>query len=147
MSAGVFPRVSSGSSELKVASNNEYNFSIQRELGWQTAIEVRYVGAFSHNSTRIIDFNQVDLQNNGFLSDFIRAQSNLGLAAARIAAINADASLTPPQRAAQLALFPNSGGFNPLLAGSQSLTVIPNLATLSGSPGGFGSNIVAAMRR
>jgi hypothetical protein len=65
------------------------------------------------------------------------------LAAAKIAAINADGSLTAAQRAAQLALFPNSGGFNPLLAGSQTLTVIPSLAVLSGSPGGFGSNTVA----
>lgn len=141
---GVFPPSVIGvDPNLKVASNNEYNFSIQRELGWKTAIEVRYVGAFSHNSTRIIDFNQIDLQNNGFLADFIRAQNNLGLAAAKIAAINADGSLTAAQRAAQLALFPNSGGFNALLAGSQPLTVVPNLATLSGSPGGFGSNAVA----
>lgn len=141
---GVFPPSVIGvDPNLKVASNNEYNFSIQRELGWKTVMEVRYVGAFSHNSTRIIDYNQIDLQNNGFLADFIKGQSNLGLAAARIAAINADGSLTPAQRAAQLALFPNSAGFNPLLAGSQQLTVIPNLATLSGSPGGFGSNTVA----
>ena len=100
---------------LKVASNNEYSFGIQRNLGWKTTLEARYVGSFSHNSTRIIDFNQMDIQNNGFLTDFIRAQNNLGLASARIAAINADGSLTAAQRAAQLALFPNSGGFNPLL--------------------------------
>ncbi|MDX6497008.1 MAG: hypothetical protein QOG23_268 [Blastocatellia bacterium] len=128
---------------LKVASNNEYSFGIQRDLGWKTTLEARYVGAFSHNSTRIIDFNQMDIQNNGFLTDFIRAQNNLGLAAARIAAINADASLTAAQRAAQLALFPNSGGFNPLLSGSQQLAIVPNLGTLSGSPGGFGSATVA----
>ncbi|MDX6384311.1 MAG: hypothetical protein QOK48_1884, partial [Blastocatellia bacterium] len=128
---------------LKVASNNEYSFGIQRELGWKTTMEVRYVGAFSHNSTRIIDFNQMDIQNNGFLTDFVRAQNNLNLAAARIAAINADGSLTAAQRTAQLALFPNSGGFNPLLAGSQQLTTVPNLGTLSGTPGGFGSATVA----
>jgi len=141
---GVFPPSVIGvDPNLKVASNNEYSFSIQRELGWKTAIEVRYVGAFSHNSTRIIDFNQLDMQNNGFLPDFIRAQNNLGLAAAKIAAINADGSLTAAQKTAQLALFPNSGGFNSLLPGSQQLTVVPNLATLSGSPGGFGSNTIA----
>jgi hypothetical protein len=141
---GVFPPSVIGvDPNLKVASNNEYSFGIQRELGWKTVLEVRYVGAFSHNSTRIIDFNQIDLQNNGFLPDFVRAQSNLSLAAARIAAINADPSLTAAQRAAQLALFPNSGGFNPLLPGSQPLTVVPNLSPLSGSPGGFGTNTVA----
>jgi len=141
---GVFPPSVIGvDPNLKVPSNNEYSFSIQRNLGWKTVIEARYVGAFSHNSTRIVDFNQIDLQNNGFLADFIRAQNNLGLAAARIAAINADGSLTAAQRAAQVALFPNSGGFNPLLAGSQPLTVVPNLGSLSGSAGGFGSNTVA----
>ena len=128
---------------LKVASNNEYSFGIQRELGWKVTMEARYVGAFSHNSTRIIDFNQMDIQNNGFLTDFIRAQNNLGLASARIAAINADGSLTAAQRTAQLALYPNSGGFNPLLPGSQQLTTVPNLGVLSGSAGGFGSATVA----
>lgn len=68
---------------LKVASNNENNFSIQRELGWKTALEVRYVGAFSHNSTRIVNFDQINLINTGFLADFLRAQNDLALNAAQ----------------------------------------------------------------
>jgi len=126
---GVFPPSVIGvDPNLKVASNNEYNFSIQREIGWKTALEVRYVGAFSNNSTRIIDFNQVDLNTNGFLADFIRSQNNLALNAATRAGLTG----------AALAAFPVSAGFDPRIPGSQPLPVISTLAVLGGTPGGFG---------
>ncbi|MCA1558107.1 MAG: TonB-dependent receptor, partial [Acidobacteria bacterium] len=38
---------------LKIPYINEYNFSIQRELGFQTALEVRYVGSYSTTLTRV----------------------------------------------------------------------------------------------
>lgn len=128
---GVFPPSVIGvDPNLKVASNNEYNFSIQRELGWKTALEVRYVGAFSHNSTRIVDFNQIDLINTGFLADFLRAQNNLALNTAQRNALIAAGQST--------AAFPVSAGFDPRIPGSQQLSVISTLGVLSGSPGGFG---------
>ncbi|HKS28919.1 MAG TPA: TonB-dependent receptor [Pyrinomonadaceae bacterium] len=128
---GVFPPSLIGvDPNLKTASNQEYSFGIQREIGWQTALEVRYVGAYSNNSTRIIDFNQVDIINNGFLADFQRAQNNLALNAQRRAELTA--------AGASVAAFPISAAFDPRLPGSQQLTVIPSLATLSSSPGGFG---------
>ena len=55
----------------------EYNFGIQRELGFQTALEIRYVGSFSNQLIRGIDFNQVNIRSNGFLADFNRARANL----------------------------------------------------------------------
>src|SRR5581483_2892130 len=58
----------------------EYNFGIQRELGFQTALEIRYVGSYSNNLIRAVDYNQVDIRSNGFLADFIRARNNLALA-------------------------------------------------------------------
>ncbi len=62
---------------LQNARTQEYNFGIQRELGFQTAIEVRYVGGRSNNLLRGVDFNQIDIFNNGLLADFNRARANL----------------------------------------------------------------------
>jgi hypothetical protein len=129
--AGIFPPSVIGvDPNLKVASSQEYNFSIQREIGFQTALEVRYVGSYSSNATRIIDYNQVDLTNNGFLNDFIRAQNNLALNTAQRNQLLANGQ--------SVAAFPVSAGFDPRLAGSQALPVIGNLAALGGTPGGFG---------
>jgi hypothetical protein len=63
--------------DLQVPRTLEYNFSIEREIGFQTAIEVRYVGGRSNNLVRGVDFNQVNILDNGFLEDFNRARSNL----------------------------------------------------------------------
>jgi hypothetical protein len=57
----------------------EYNFGIQREIGWQTALEVRYVGSRSNSLVRALDYNQIDIRNSGFLADFQRAQANFAL--------------------------------------------------------------------
>jgi hypothetical protein len=62
---------------LQTPRTDEWNIGIQRELGFQTALEVRYVGSRSNNLVRAIDFNQVDIRNNGFLADFNRARANL----------------------------------------------------------------------
>ena len=60
----------------KVQQNQEYNLGIQREIGFGTVIEVRYVGGRSNTASRTIDFNQIDIQNNGFLADFQKARNN-----------------------------------------------------------------------
>lgn len=62
---------------LQVPRTQDYNISIERELPWQMAIEFRYVGGRSDNLIRGVDLNQVDIRNNGFLADFIRARNNL----------------------------------------------------------------------
>lgn len=97
---------------LQTPRTTEYNFGIQREIGFQTAVEVRYVGARSDNLVRALDFNQVDIRNNGFLADFNRARQNLLLSIAANAANNA---------------IPVSGAFNATIAGSQQLSVFPLL--------------------
>ena len=73
---GAFPPTILGVDQnLKVASNHEYSFGIQRKFG-ATVVEARYVGAFSNNSTRFHDLNQIDIAGNGFLNDFLTAQNN-----------------------------------------------------------------------
>jgi len=87
--------------EIQTPRVDEYNFGIQREFG-ANAIEIRYVGSRSNNLWRSIDFNQIDIRDNGFLADFNRARSNLLL--------TGNAACTAAQ--------------NP---GCQTLTVFPNL--------------------
>ncbi|HEX4951177.1 MAG TPA: TonB-dependent receptor [Blastocatellia bacterium] len=61
----------------QIARSDEYNFGLQRELGWGTALEIRYVGGRSNNLPRGIDYNRYDMIKNGFLADFLRARNNL----------------------------------------------------------------------
>ncbi|HEY9432944.1 MAG TPA: TonB-dependent receptor [Blastocatellia bacterium] len=82
---------------------HEYNFGIQREFG-ANAVEIRYVGGRADNLWRSIDFNQIDIVNNGFLADFNRARANLLL--------TGNAACTTAQN-----------------AGCQALTVFPNLVS------------------
>lgn len=57
----------------------QYSFGVQRELFGGMAMEIRYVGSRSTNLGRGIDLGQIDITNNGFLADFLRAQNNLRL--------------------------------------------------------------------
>ncbi len=61
---------------LQTQQNMEYNFGITREIGWDTAIEVRYVGGRSNSLVRGVDYNQVNIRAGGFLNDFITARNN-----------------------------------------------------------------------
>lgn len=64
---------------LQVPSTDEINIGIERELGWKTALEVRYVMGRSNNLVRGLDLNQVRIFDNGFLADFNRARNNFKL--------------------------------------------------------------------
>jgi Carboxypeptidase regulatory-like domain len=89
--------------DLQLPRVEQYNFGIQREIGFKSVLEIRYVGNRSHELIRTVDLNQVDIRNNGFLPDYIRARSNLLL--------TGNPACTPLQN-----------------AGCQTLTVFPNLA-------------------
>lgn len=120
--------------DIKVPFSQQYNFGIQREIGWQTALEVRYVGGKSDNLTNIVDYNQIDIFNNGFFADFQRARQNLLLINQRRQQI-INSGLTGAALTAALAPFPVSAAFNAAIPGSQTLTTFNNLGT------GFGSTI------
>jgi len=91
---------------LQISREQEYNFGIQREIGFQTALEVRYVGASSNQLVRTIDYNQIDIRANGFAADFNRALQNNTVSGS---------------------IFGNAAC---LAAGTcRALTVIPNLTT------------------
>lgn len=70
--------------KIQTQRNMEYSFGIQREIGFDTAIEIRYVGGRSNSLVRAYDFNQINLNANGYLQDFINARNNCRIQAASI---------------------------------------------------------------
>ncbi|GAB4233552.1 MAG: hypothetical protein Kow00109_06330 [Acidobacteriota bacterium] len=86
--------------DLVVPYVQTWYLSVQRELGWDTALELRYVGTKGTKLTRSIDLNQV-LFPPGYFEDFLRARNNGFLA-----------------EAAGLGFDPR---YNPDIAGSQPL--------------------------
>jgi Carboxypeptidase regulatory-like domain len=89
--------------KLQMPRVEQYTFGLQRELGFKSVLEIRYVGNRSHQLIRTVDLNQVDIRSNGFLDDYNRARSNLLL--------TGNAACAPAQN-----------------AGCQTLTVFPHLA-------------------
>jgi len=85
---------------------HQWNFSIEREVKG-LLLSARYLGNEGHDLLRAIDYNQVLYNQNGFLADFQRAQSNAALAQAAGGSYNAT--------------------YNPNIAGSVPLTVFPLL--------------------
>jgi len=61
---------------IELQRNYQYNLGFSREIGFDTAIEFRYVGGFSNNMVRAYDYNQVLINENGFLQDFLNAREN-----------------------------------------------------------------------
>lgn len=84
---------------------HQISVSVEREIGLDFAVEARYVATLGRDIWRGIDLNQVNAVNNPFFEDFLRAQNNGYLALAATGAFNP--------------------AFNPNIAGSQQLSVIP----------------------
>lgn len=74
--AGNFGTVFAIDPDLEIPRLQQWNIGIQREIGWKTALEIRYVGNRSDNLVRGVDFNQVNIQGE-YLADFLRARANM----------------------------------------------------------------------
>lgn len=61
----------------------EWNLSIQRELWKRVTIEARYVGNHAFKQYRAWSINELDIQNNGLLTEFLNAQRNLAIGRTR----------------------------------------------------------------
>lgn len=102
---------------LKQPYVHQISFSVEREIGWDIAVEGRYVATLGRDIWRGLDFNQTNAAiNQPFLQDFLRARNNGFLA------LNTPAS-TPGCTSATCGVF--NPAYNANLAGSQQLTVIP----------------------
>lgn len=62
---------------LRVPYVQQWSFGIERQIGANTAIEARYVGNHAIKIFRAVDFNEVNIFENGFLQEFLNAQRNL----------------------------------------------------------------------
>ena len=83
----------------------QWNFGVQQELKGGFIVEGRYVGNHLVDGLHSIDYNQINIQADGFLADFVRARNNGFLSAN--AGLGFDPSYTGP--------------------GTQPLTVFPQL--------------------
>jgi hypothetical protein len=63
--------------KLQTPKVEQYIVGFQREFFGNMAFEIRYVGSRSDNLGRGVDLGQMDIVNNGFLADFLRAQNNV----------------------------------------------------------------------
>jgi hypothetical protein len=57
----------------------DWGFGIQRELVKKYTLEVRYVGNHAVKQYRIWNINELDINNNGVLTDFLNAQNNYAI--------------------------------------------------------------------
>lgn len=121
---------------LQTGRTQEYSFGIQREIGFQSVIEARYVGSYSNNLIRAADFNQVDINNNGFLADFLRAQANFNLTGNAFCATAGCQALTifGTSATSPLRVAPAAGGL--------ALATF-NAALQAGTPGQLAFNFIS----
>ncbi len=126
--AGGLGQVFGTDPNVQVPQVYQWNVGIQRNIGYKTVLEVRYVGNTSNDLIRTVDYNEVDVTDNGYLPDFYRAQSNLSAVEAHRALL-ASQGMTPAEINA---IAPLSLLFNSNVPGSQQLQVINNFAIVSG---------------
>jgi hypothetical protein len=92
---------------LRTPYVQQYSVGIEHEFR-NTIFKIHYIGNHGVGEYRSFDFNQVDIRSNGFLADFLRAQSNGFLALAQLG------NFLP--------------AYNSNITGSQILTVFPKLS-------------------
>jgi hypothetical protein len=64
--------------DLVYPRTHQYGVSFQREVGWNSVVEVNYVGRLGRKLFGAYDANQVDISNNGFLTAFRQLQNRSG---------------------------------------------------------------------
>ena len=113
---------------------NNWNLGIQRELPNKTVLEVRYIGNKATHLWHYQNLNEVNIFENGFLTEFQNAQNNLAIANGIGVAQLPTANLTVRN-------FSNQG-----LPGQKPLPILQTAFGANGSQGalstsqGFGSS-------
>jgi hypothetical protein len=62
---------------LQVPYADSWTAGLQRQVGRDMAVEVRYVGTRSRELWETLNFNEINIFDNGFLQEFRAAQANL----------------------------------------------------------------------
>ncbi|HEX6186589.1 MAG TPA: TonB-dependent receptor [Pyrinomonadaceae bacterium] len=96
--------------DLRTAYVHQWNFGYEREIFKNTAFEIRYQGNHVPNGWRAWDINEVNIFENGFLQEFLRAQNNLNICVANATACRAaQAALGVPANLQTSSNFANLG--------------------------------------
>lgn len=96
---------------LRVPYVQQWSLGIEREIANNTAFEVRYVGNHAIKNYRAIDFNEVNIFENGFLQEFLNAQKNLALNGGTSFAPGAAGTVALPTLSALFAGLSAANGF------------------------------------
>jgi hypothetical protein len=135
---------------IKTGHVDSWSVGYQRQLNADTVLEIRYVGNRGKNLWRMFNLNEVNILENGFRDEFIRAQGNL-------AANNASGGT----RAGSFAYFGPGTGTSPLpamqayfrgpgdpnnqaqytSANYRSTAFLTPLSTLAANPVGFATTL------
>jgi hypothetical protein len=62
---------------IQVPWADTWTVGVQRSLGRNFAVEARYVGTRSRDNWQVVDYNETNIFENGFLNEFRQAQTNL----------------------------------------------------------------------
>jgi hypothetical protein len=89
--------------DISAPKVHEFNFGVQRDIGFNSVLEVRYVGTRGRDLLRAVDLNQIDIRSNGFVADFNRARANFLLTG------NAGCTVVQNPGCQALTVFPNLG--------------------------------------
>jgi hypothetical protein len=64
--------------DLSYPRTHQFGASFQRDVGWNSVVEVNYIGRQGRKLFGAYDANQVDINNNGFLAAFRQLQNRTG---------------------------------------------------------------------
>ncbi|HXF04096.1 MAG TPA: TonB-dependent receptor [Blastocatellia bacterium] len=107
---------------LRTPYVQQWSFGIEREIARNTALEIRYVGNHAVKIFRAIDYNEVNIFENGFLQEFLNAQKNLEINGGRSFAPGAPGTVPLPILSTLFSGLPASVGF----ASSTFITALVN---------------------
>jgi hypothetical protein len=77
MAASLSNSVNAFDPDWQVAHTNSWSVGLQRALGADTAVEVRYVATRNRDGNITLNLNEVIVEENGFAKEFRLAQANL----------------------------------------------------------------------
>jgi len=96
---------------LRTPYVQQWSFGIEREIAANTAIEVRYVGNHAIKIFRAVDFNEVNIFENGFMQEFLNARRNLAVRGGTSFAPGPAGTVPTPTLSLLFAGLPSSSGF------------------------------------
>jgi len=136
--------VNSFNPDLRPGMVESWTFGIQRELGSNQVLEVRYVGNHGVGLWRQYSINEINIFENGFLSEFNNAKSNLAICNAN-AACKASPTFANTGLAGQVNVPIFTGAFTGSQTGSQTNANFKNSTFINdlnlNIPGAFANSI------